>query len=172
MGKSNNHVNVLNNNICRTFSLNDLLSNRGQRDNKATCFLKKNALMNKLAHDKTVKKSLLAALFFVSKRMGSDVPCIFQAWKEYTFERRASKIHELLSSANLSNEMSGFASPLGMTVNPNNQTKELGSFKSASDNELEDNSGCMDAENDYDEYFDKHEVEEYISVVHNDLPIR
>jgi len=30
----------------------------------------------------------------------------------------------------------------------------------------------MDAENDYDDYFDKHEVEEYISVVHNEFPIR
>ena len=33
--------------------------------------------------------------------------------------------------------------------------------------EVDDNSGCMDAENDIDEYFDKHEVEEYMSVVHN-----
>ena len=39
--------------------------------------MKKDALMSKLGNDKTAKKSLLAALFFVSKRMGSDVPCIF-----------------------------------------------------------------------------------------------
>ena len=30
----------------------------------------------------------------------------------------------------------------------------------------EENSGCMDAENDFDEYFDKNEIEEYLSVVH------
>lgn len=122
MGKNENNINVLNAKICRTFSLNELLSSRsnkpsGNNSVKAHSFLKKNALMNKLGHDKIVKKSLLAALFYVSKRMSKAIPCIFQAWKEYTFERRASKIHELLSSAHLSNEISGFASPLGMTVN-------------------------------------------------------
>lgn len=45
-------------------------------------------------------------------------------------------------------------------------------MKTPSGEEPIDNSGCMDAEDDYDEYFDKHEVEEYISVVHNELPIR
>jgi hypothetical protein len=74
MGKNENNVNVLNAKICRTFSLNELLSSRSNRPSgnnsvKAHSFLKKNALMNKLGHDKIVKKSLLAALFYVSKRM-------------------------------------------------------------------------------------------------------
>jgi hypothetical protein len=59
-----------------------------------------------------------------------------------------------------------------MTVN-NNQTKELQNIEQVTETDfVEDNSGCMDAEHDYDEYFDKHEVEEYISVVHNELPCR
>lgn len=62
--------------------------------------------MARLSKDKVTKKSLLAALFFVSKRMDNAIPCIFNAWKEYTFERRAGKLHDLLSSAHLSQGMS------------------------------------------------------------------
>jgi hypothetical protein len=58
-----------------------------------------------------MKNSLLAALFFVSKRMDNAVPCIFNAWKDHAFEQRAGKLHDMLSSAHLSQGMSDLQSP-------------------------------------------------------------
>ena len=42
----------------------------------------------------------MGALFYASKKMQTQVPCVFQAWKDHVFERRAGKIHELISSGN------------------------------------------------------------------------
>ena len=42
----------------------------------------------------------MGALFYASKRMQTQVPCVFQSWKDHVFERRAGKIHELISSGN------------------------------------------------------------------------
>ena len=42
----------------------------------------------------------MGALFYASKRMQTQVPCVFQSWKDFVFERRAGKIHELISSGN------------------------------------------------------------------------
>ena len=44
----------------------------------------------------------MGALFYASKRMQTQVPCVFQSWKDYVFEKRAGKIHELISSGNIS----------------------------------------------------------------------
>ena len=44
----------------------------------------------------------MGALFYASKKMQTQVPCVFQAWKDYVFEKRAGKIHELISSGNIS----------------------------------------------------------------------
>ncbi len=44
----------------------------------------------------------MGALFYVSKQMVNKIPCAFEAWKEFAFEKRASKIHEMLSTENLS----------------------------------------------------------------------
>lgn len=67
--------------------------------------MNKEHLMAKLGRDKNSKRALLAALFFVSKRMSTAVPCIFQAWKDHVFERKAGKIHDMLSS-HFSNDFS------------------------------------------------------------------
>ena len=42
----------------------------------------------------------MGALFYASKRMTTQVPCVFEAWKDFVFEKQAGKIHELLSSGN------------------------------------------------------------------------
>ena len=41
----------------------------------------------------------MGALFYTSKKMGDLVPCIFQAWKEHSFEIKAKKIRQLLSES-------------------------------------------------------------------------
>jgi len=41
--------------------------------------------------------SAMAALFYLSKKMTGIVPCSFAAWKEMAAERRAGRIHEMLS---------------------------------------------------------------------------
>ena len=40
----------------------------------------------------------MGALFYTSKRMSEIVPCVFQNWKEFTFESKAKKIHHFLSN--------------------------------------------------------------------------
>ena len=42
----------------------------------------------------------MGALFYASKRMTTQVPCVFEAWKDFVFEKQAGKIHELLSTGN------------------------------------------------------------------------
>lgn len=44
----------------------------------------------------------MGALFYASKRMQTQVPCVFQSWKDHVFESRAGKLHELISSGNIS----------------------------------------------------------------------
>jgi len=41
----------------------------------------------------------MGAMFYTSKRMADKVPTVFQAWKEYSFEMRARKIHSILSDS-------------------------------------------------------------------------
>ena len=40
----------------------------------------------------------IGALQYTSKYMANIVPIAFQAWKEMVFEKRANRIHEMLSS--------------------------------------------------------------------------
>jgi hypothetical protein len=57
-------------------------------------------MMDELSeYDNLIKA--MGALFFTSKKMGNIIPCIFQAWKEYSFEKRAQKIRNLLSESEL-----------------------------------------------------------------------
>ena len=42
--------------------------------------------------------SAMGALFYVSKKMTGVVPCVFAVWKEIAIERRAGRIHEMLSN--------------------------------------------------------------------------
>ena len=46
----------------------------------------------------------MGALFYASKRMTTQVPCVFEAWKGFVFEKQADKIHELLSTGNTGNQ--------------------------------------------------------------------
>jgi hypothetical protein len=64
-------------------------------------FLPKRELMSKLEEVDNLLNAM-GALFYASKRMSSQVPCCFEAWKDFAFESRASKIHELLSTGNQS----------------------------------------------------------------------
>ncbi len=41
----------------------------------------------------------MGALFYTSKRMSDIIPCVFQAWKEHSFEMKAKKIIQLLSDS-------------------------------------------------------------------------
>lgn len=55
-------------------------------------------MINELAeYDNLIKA--MGALFYSSKRMQDLVPCLFQAWKEYTFEKKANKIRNMLSES-------------------------------------------------------------------------
>lgn len=54
----------------------------------------------------------MGALFYVSKRMATQIPCCLEAWKNFAFEQKASKIHELLSTGNAS-----ITSPMSLSNN-------------------------------------------------------
>lgn len=86
---------LLNPRIIRTFSLECLVT---EVDNELE-FLPKSQLMAKLEEYDTLINAM-GALFYVSKRMVSQIPCCLEAWKAVTFEKRASKIHEMLSTGN------------------------------------------------------------------------
>ena len=54
-------------------------------------------MMEKLSeYDNLIKA--IGALSFVQHQMANKVPLVFRAWKEFVFERRANRIHEMLSS--------------------------------------------------------------------------
>mmetsp|Transcript_14619 Transcript_14619/g.14248 ORF Transcript_14619/g.14248 Transcript_14619/m.14248 type:complete len:109 (+) Transcript_14619:193-519(+) len=57
-------------------------------------------MMDELAeYDNLIRA--LGALFYTSKKMTDLVPCIFQAWKERSFEKRASNIINIMSDQQL-----------------------------------------------------------------------
>lgn len=87
----------------------------------------------------------MGALFYISKKMAREVPCCFEQWKTFAFERRASKLHEMLSTAT-------------MATAPDKADRRTPS-----------QSGVNELENDLDGYFDRCEVEEYIQVHDDDL---
>ena len=62
--------------------------------------LPKKQLMRKLEEFDNLINAM-GALFYASKRMQTQVPCLFQSWKGYVFEKRANKIHELISSGKI-----------------------------------------------------------------------
>ena len=54
-------------------------------------------MMDRLGeYDNLIKA--IGALQFTSKYMSNNVPIIFQAWKDFVFEKRANRIHDMLSS--------------------------------------------------------------------------
>jgi hypothetical protein len=65
-------------------------------------FLPKHLLMKKLEEYENLINAM-SALFYVSRQMSHQIPCVLHAWREYTLERRARKIQDILSSAKASN---------------------------------------------------------------------
>ena len=54
-------------------------------------------MMNQLGeYDNLIKA--IGALQYTSKYMANIVPLAFQAWKESVFEKRANRLHDMLSS--------------------------------------------------------------------------
>lgn len=106
--------------------------------------LPKHELMTKLEeYDNLV--NAMSALFFVSRGMQHIIPVVFQNWKEYTVQRHADKIQDILSSFGSQSNPSIVASgPAGVSQIP-------------------DAESGMDG-TQTEEYFDNHEVEEYIQV--------
>ena len=70
----------------------------------------------------------MGALFYISKRMQDIIPCVFQAWKEIIFEKKAKKIRNLLSEseANIVNNMSKKKQESDSIRKTNKMINELG----------------------------------------------
>ncbi len=59
--------------------------------------MNKNQMMEELSeYDNLIRA--MGALFYTSKRMQETIPCVFQCWKEYIFEKKAKKIRTFLSN--------------------------------------------------------------------------
>lgn len=83
----------LNSRIRRMFSLEDVLMS----PRNPGFFLEKRIMMEQLSeYDNLIKA--IGALSFVQQQMANKIPLIFRAWKEMVFERRANRIHDMLSS--------------------------------------------------------------------------
>lgn len=115
------------------------------KDDSEVKLLPKHKLMSKLEeYDNLV--NAMSALFFVSRGIQHTLPVVFQAWREFTIQRHADKIQDILSSYGSQTVQSiGIASgPAGVSQIPD------------ADSEVD--------QTQTDEYFDKNEVEEYIQV--------
>ncbi|CDW74649.1 UNKNOWN [Stylonychia lemnae] len=120
---------LYNGHIRRKFSLQNILF-------KGNKLISKNQMMDELQdYDNLIKA--MGALFYASKRAQDQIPCIFQAWKEFSFEQRAGKIRNLLSESQIhqpkqgnNNQMSGTQQHLndlgsqGMTIQYDNNQSE------------------------------------------------
>ena len=101
----------MNTNVRRIFNLEDIVepysySVSGSEDDVVR-FLPKEQLMAKLEQFDNLINAM-GALFYASKRMTSQIPCVFNAWKDFAFEKKGQKIRDLISSGNLS-----LTSPIG-----------------------------------------------------------
>ena len=82
----------MNRHIQRMFSLDAVLFTR---DGKS--MLSKNQMIEELSEYENLIRAL-GALFYTTKRMGSEImPCAFNAWKEWAFEKKATRIRQLLA---------------------------------------------------------------------------
>ena len=107
-------------------------------------------MMKRLGEYENLIKAI-GALQFTSKYMGNNIPVIFQKWKELVFEKRANRIHDMLSSY-----------------------EEPSSDKNESAASREDDDGLVEAEDDYEEYFfrDHGEQEQYVKVMEENSMIK
>ena len=99
----------------------------------------------------------IGALQYTSRYMSNIVPVIFRVWKEMAFERRANKIHDMLSSAENSYH--------DAEAEERRTKSNLGATQDQYRDEEDD--GLLEAEDDYEEYFfkDQGEDEQYVKVV-------
>ena len=100
----------------------------------------------------------IGALQYTSKYMANIVPIAFQAWKEMVFEKRANRIHEMLSS------------PSNGNSEDSREKQEMRQGSGARERGIgdqEDDDGLIEAEDDYEEYFfrDHGEGDQYVKLV-------
>jgi len=75
------------------FSLGHIL----MRSDDPADFLPQDEMMEKLRpYDNLIKS--IGALQYTSKYMQNQVPLIFRAWKETVFEKKAKRLHVMLST--------------------------------------------------------------------------
>lgn len=101
---------LITNRICRSFSLEELMYvGPGGR----LGFLPKHKLMRKLEEYSNLINAM-GALSFVSRQMTRQVPCVFNALREFAVEQRAGKIQDILSSGQ-SVASQGMSGPAGLS---------------------------------------------------------
>ena len=108
----------------------------------------------------------IGALQYTSKYMANIVPLAFQAWKEMVFEKRANRLHDMLSSPSSHHSENVIFHFAGGQRNPGGDpTSERLVVKHADQDDEDD--GLLEADDDYEEYFfkDQGEDEQYVRLV-------
>ena len=144
----------LNGRIRRMFSLQNVLMS----PTHAGQFLEKRVMMDQLGEYENLIRAI-GALQYTSRNMANVVPVVFRAWKEMAFERRANRIHDMLSSQGDSYTDAGRGD--------GRRTKSQSALDAAHRQDFEDDDGLVEADDDYEEYFfkDQGEDEQYVKVV-------
>jgi hypothetical protein len=98
--------------------------------------------------------------------MANIVPLAFQAWKEMVFEKRANRLHDMLSSPSSHQSEQVLFHFAGGQRNPGGDPTSERLMMKQPDQEDEDD-GLVEADDDYEEYFfkDQGEDEQYIRLV-------
>jgi hypothetical protein len=87
----------LNGHIRRMFSLDEVLVDTNDVNQS---FLPHEEMMERLRpYDNLIKS--IGALQYTTKYMQNQVPIIFRAWKEMVFEKKAKRLHVMLSSGSV-----------------------------------------------------------------------
>jgi hypothetical protein len=146
---------LLNGHVRRMFSLQNVLMSSESNEK----FLEKKSMMNQLGeYDNLIKA--IGALQYTSKYMANIVPLAFQAWKEMVFEKRANRLHDMLSSPSSHHSEKVIFHIESGKRHPDPTSERL---------KLQDDEddGLVEAEDDYEEYFfkDQGEDEQYVRLV-------
>lgn len=111
----------LNGYIRRMFSLDQILMDPEDTSN----FRTQEEMMEQLRPYNNLIKSI-GALQYTTKYMQNHVPVIFRAWKEMVFEKKAKRLHVLLSSgSNNASELDNLNAANTSGVDYNNQSRIL-----------------------------------------------
>lgn len=121
-------------------------------------FLEKRIMMDQLGEYENLIKAI-GALQYTSRYMAHVLPVVFRSWKEMAFEKRANRIHDMLSSQGDSYK--------DMTQPDERRTEQRKLIDAALDVDLEDDDGLIEADDDYEEYFfrGQGEGDQYVRVV-------